>query len=104
MNTNLSNEVECEEKEDYSLGIKGVDYLKPNTLDEETKNRIAFVTFIIEKFASGYKMNRREAYLYLEKYGGLDYIFENWWALHIDNPFWALRDIYKVCRHNGGDE
>lgn len=76
--------------------------MKKNTLDEETKNRIGFVTFIIEKFASGYKMDRQEAYRYLQKYGGLDFIFDHWWALHIDNPFWALRDIYKVCRNNGG--
>jgi hypothetical protein len=38
----------------------------------------------------------------LKKYGGLDYIDKCWWALHIDNPYWALRDIYKVCRNNGG--
>jgi hypothetical protein len=76
--------------------------MEEKTLDIETKNKIGFVTFIIEKFASAYKMNRKDAYLYLKKYGGLDYIFECWWALHIDNPFWALRDIYKVCRSNGG--
>jgi hypothetical protein len=47
-------------------------------------------------------MDRQEAYRYLQKYGGLDFIFDHWWALHIDNPYWALRDIYKVCRNNGG--
>ncbi|MDR3111060.1 MAG: DUF3791 domain-containing protein [Planctomycetaceae bacterium] len=48
------------------------------TLDNETKNKIGFITFIIEEFASTYKMNRRESYQYLKKYGGLDYIFECW--------------------------
>jgi hypothetical protein len=76
--------------------------METNTLDNETKNKIGFVTFIIEEFAVSYKMNRQEAYRYLKKYGGIDYIFECWWALHIDNPFWAVRDIYKVCRNNGG--
>jgi hypothetical protein len=76
--------------------------METKTLDDETKNKIGFITFIIEEFASTYKMNRRESYLYLKKHGGLDYIFECWWALHIDNPFWAVRDIYKVCRNNGG--
>ncbi|GHT53413.1 hypothetical protein AGMMS49982_16310 [Bacteroidia bacterium] len=76
--------------------------MKTKTLDRETKNKITFVTFIIEKFASAYKMDRQASYRYLKKYGGLDYIFECWWALHIDNPFWALKDIYKVCRNNGG--
>jgi hypothetical protein len=27
-------------------------------------------------------MNKQKAYLYLEKYGGLDYLFENWRALY----------------------
>jgi hypothetical protein len=76
--------------------------MEANILDNETKNKIGFVTFIIEEFATSYKMNRQEAYRYLKKYGGIDYIFECWWALHIDNPFWAVRDIYKVCRNNGG--
>jgi hypothetical protein len=76
--------------------------METKTLDEERKNKIAFVTFIIEEFASAFKMDGRDAYRYLKKYGGLDYIFKHWWALHIDNPFWALRDIYKVCRNNGG--
>jgi hypothetical protein len=47
-------------------------------------------------------MNKQKAYLYLEKYGGLDYLFENWWALHTDNPLWAVRDLYEVCYQNGG--
>jgi len=71
-------------------------------LDREMQNKVAFMTFIITKFASAYKMNSQQAYLYLKKYGGIDYIDECWWALHIDNPWWAIRDIFKVCRSNGG--
>jgi hypothetical protein len=38
----------------------------------------------------------------LKKYGEMDYLNENWWALHTDNPFWAVRNMYKVCVSNGG--
>jgi len=76
--------------------------METRELDEETRNKVRFITFIIPQFARAYKMNKQDAYFYLKKYGGLDYIFECWWALHIDNPFWAVRDIYKVCRKNGG--
>ncbi|MDR1914572.1 MAG: DUF3791 domain-containing protein [Clostridiales bacterium] len=75
---------------------------KKIALDKETSDKISFITFIIPEFARSYKMDKQEAYFYLKKYGGLDYIFECWWALHIDNPFWAVRDIFKVCRSNGG--
>ena len=71
-------------------------------MDKATRDKINFMPFIIEEFASAYKMPGSKAYRYLKKYGGLDYINECWWALHIDNPFWAVRDIYKVCRNNGG--
>jgi len=71
-------------------------------LDQETRSKVRFITFIITMFSRAYKMNKQEAYLYLEKYGGLDFLFEHWWALHTDNPYWAVRDLYEVCYENGG--
>ena len=71
-------------------------------LDQEMLSKMRFITFIITMFARAYKMNKQQAYLYLEKYGGLDYLFKHWLALHTDNPFWAVRDMYKVCYKNGG--
>jgi hypothetical protein len=56
-------------------------------LDKETSDKLCFMAFIIPKFADTYKINRQEACRYLKKYGGLDFLFEHWWALHTDNPF-----------------
>ena len=70
--------------------------------DKEKRDKIRFIAFIIPEFARSYKMSKPEAYQYLKKYGGVDFIFEHWWALHTDNPFWAVRDIYEICRQNGG--
>jgi hypothetical protein len=71
-------------------------------LDKETSDKVAFISFIIPAFADAYKMPVRKAYKYLKRYGGLDYLFKHWWALHTDNEIWAVRDIYEVCRDNGG--
>ena len=71
-------------------------------LNKETSDKISFVTFIITEFALAYKMGMPESYRYLKKYGGLDYLSEHWWALHTDNKFYALRDLYDVCYQNGG--
>jgi hypothetical protein len=68
----------------------------------ETNSKVSFITFIIIEFALAYKMKMQDAYRYLKKYGGLDYIFEHWWALHTDNKFYALRDIQQICYENGG--
>jgi hypothetical protein len=71
-------------------------------LDRETQNKVVFMTYIVAKFARAYKMSKPDAYLYLKKYGGLEFMDECWWALHTDNPFWAVRSLYVVCRNNGG--
>ena len=70
--------------------------------DAEHRSKIRFITFIIPEFARSYKMNKQEAYRYLKTYGGLDFLFENWWALHTDNPFWAVRDMFEICSQNSG--
>jgi hypothetical protein len=77
--------------------------MEAKTLDRETSDKVSFITFIIPEFAFSFKMSVPDAYLYLEKYGGLNFLYECWWALHTDNPFWAVRSMYDVCRSNGGD-
>ena len=76
--------------------------LQKHETDREMENKVVFMTYIISKFARAYKMSKPRAYLYLKKYGGLDFMNECWWALHTDNPMWAVRDMYLVCRNNGG--
>ena len=71
-------------------------------LDQETLDKVSFITFIIPMFARAYKMNKQSAYLYLKQHGGLDFLYECWWALHTDNPMWAVRDMYLICYQNGG--
>ena len=76
--------------------------MQPNELSKENRDEISFMTFIIPEFAAAYKMNVQDAYRYLKQYGGLDYLREHWWALHTDNPFWAVREMFEICRQNGG--
>lgn len=71
-------------------------------LDKETRNRMRFTCFIIPMFGEAFKMDKREAYLYMKKYGGLDYLREHWWAMHTDNPDHVVLDIFEMCKVNGG--
>lgn len=75
---------------------------KKRELDVEMRNKIRFYTFIVTMFARAYKMNKQESYLYLERYGGLDYLFKHWWTLHTEDPYWSLKALYTVCYKNGG--
>jgi len=71
-------------------------------LDKKKSDKISFISFIIIEFAEAFKMKKNEAYQYLKKYGGLDFLFKHWWALHTDDKYFALRDLYSVCYENGG--
>ena len=70
--------------------------------DKEIENKVVFMTYIISKFARTYKMNKAKAYLYLKKYGGLEFLNEFWWTLHVEDPYWSLRALYRECYKNGG--
>ena len=68
----------------------------------DISDKISFISSIIPEFADSYKMSIPNAYNFLKKYGGLKYLLNEWWALHTENIIWAVRDIYEVCRNNGG--
>ena len=72
------------------------------TLDKATRDKVAFIAFIIPAFAEAYKMNVQDAYHFLKKYGGLDYLHENWRALRAKNEFEMRYAIYEICHQNGG--
>lgn len=71
-------------------------------LEKTTSDKVSFIAFIVPAFAEAYKMNIQEAYRYLKKYGGFNFLLEHWWALHTDNLLYALDDIYTICHKNGG--
>jgi len=71
-------------------------------LDKETSDKISFIAFIIPAFAEAYKMNAQDAYRYLKKYGGFNFLVKNWWAVHTDNEIWTVHNIYEICHQNGG--
>ena len=72
------------------------------TIDKATSDKISYITYMVFAFAEAYKMNAQEAYLYLKKYGGWDFLNKHRWALHTDNTFWSVRSLYNVCYQNGG--
>ena len=65
-------------------------------------DKISFLCFIIPAFAKAFKMPIPDAFEYLKKYGGWDYINKHWWVLHTENDIWAIHSIYDICYKNGG--
>ena len=48
--------------------------MKTKTLNKATSDKISFMTYIVPAFADAYKVNVNEAWLYLKKYGGWDFL------------------------------
>ena len=48
-------------------------------LDKKTSDKVSFISFIIPEFAAAFKMKISDAYKYLKKYGGLDFLHKHWW-------------------------
>jgi hypothetical protein len=76
--------------------------MESKKISKELSDKVAFLSFIVPEFATSYKMSFSDSYRYLKKYGAWDYLNENWWALHTDNPFWTVRYLYDMCLENGG--
>lgn len=70
-------------------------------IDKQLSDKISFITYIVPAFAYAFKMNMQDAFLFLKQYGGWEYLNKHWWALHTDSTFWAVSDIYEICRKNG---
>ena len=75
--------------------------VQKKTIDKQTSDKISFITHIVPAFAFAYKMSVQEAFFFLKKCGGWDYLTQQWWVLHIDSTIWAVWDIYEIYRKNG---
>ena len=57
--------------------------MEQQIIDKETNNKISFISSIIPEFAYAYKMGMQEAYFYLKKYGGLDFLMKQIGRAHV---------------------
>lgn len=70
---------------------------------KQQKRVINYIVICINEFAKQCKLTSKEAYLYLKKYGGINFLKENYEAEHTLGIDDAIDDLKQVCRKNGGD-
>ena len=71
-------------------------------LTEEKKNKVSYANFIIRTFAYGFKRTVPEVVEYLDKYGGLQFLFDNYEYEHTQSEYHTHMALLDVCRNNGG--
>lgn len=71
-----------------------------NNMDQ--KRLLAFTIAVISEFAVAYGINSQQAFRYLDKYKGLDFVEEFYDVEHTLSFADVVEDVAKVCRRNGG--
>lgn len=69
---------------------------------KEEVNMLNYIIVCISEFAGRYGMHMRDAYLYLTKYKGIEFLKEFYDVEHTLSFDDAIDDVASVCRKNGG--
>lgn len=72
------------------------------TIDRNLANKTEYLVCCIADFARLFKLKNYEAYAYLRKYLGIDYLLRHYEALHTLSIDEAVEDLIKICKRNGG--
>lgn len=70
---------------------------------KQEKRLIDYIVICINEFAKQCKISSKEAYLYLKKFKGIEFLKENYEAEHTVSLDDAIEDLKQVCFNNGGN-
>ena len=77
---------------------------QPKTMDvnQEVKNKIAYTIAVISEFASAHSLSNAQAYRYLERFKGLDFV-KRFYNVEHTLPFEdVVEDLTAYCHRKGG--
>lgn len=68
----------------------------------ETSNKIEYIICCVGAFAKKYRLSNAQAYSYLNRYEGIDFLYDCYGAEHTLSIDDAVSDIQMLCYNNGG--
>lgn len=69
---------------------------------EEIKNKVIYIEYCIHAFAEKYGLSVKQAYGYLSRFKGLEFLDECYEAEHQLSIRDAVADLVEICKTNGG--
>lgn len=69
---------------------------------EKTKNKVEYIIAIISDFAKEHSLNTMQAYRYLERFKGLDFIDKFYEVNHSLSFEDVIEDLTFYCHRRGG--
>ena len=70
--------------------------------DEIRNKRMAYFVCCISSFAERYKLTDRQAFNYLQRFRGMNFLIECYEAEHQLSISDAVDDLSIICQRNGG--
>jgi len=65
-------------------------------------NIINYLVVCINDFAKRFAMDTKEAYKFLSKYGGIEFLMQHYEIEHTLSLEEAIEDLALICQKNGG--
>lgn len=68
----------------------------------EQDNKTYYIIYCISQFARHFGITLKQAYAYLKRHKGLDFLYECYEAEHLQSLDDAVEDLSVICHRNGG--
>ena len=66
------------------------------------EDKIAYIIAVVNEFAARFSLNPQQAYKYLDRFKGIDFIDEFYNVEHTQSFDDVIDDLALLCRKNGG--
>ena len=66
------------------------------------EDKIAYIIAIVNEFAARFSLNPQQAYKYLDRFKGIDFVDEFYNVEHTQSFDDVVDDLALLCRKNGG--
>ena len=68
----------------------------------DIKDKIAYIIAVVNEFAARFSLNSQQAYRYLDRFKGIDFVDEFYGVEHTQSFEDVVDDLALYCRKNGG--
>lgn len=86
----------------FALADKTVTFVKRNNDMNLTHNIIEYVNCCIGAFANRFRLSTVQAYAYMKRFKGIDFLIDCYAAEHTLSIEDAVEDVAQLCKKHGG--
>lgn len=66
------------------------------------EDKVAYIIAVVNEFATRFSLNSQQAYRYLDRYKGIDFVDEFYGVEHTQSFEDVVDDLALYCHKNGG--